>query len=84
MQSSLDLRGSSFGSEFNDFRKTLWLQGRTGQAELIWELGKKCGASYSGREDEVISKLKELQSRDEAGAVDVTQRVNGGNVTHNQ
>lgn len=72
------------GSICSNPRHTLWLEGRQSQAELIWELGKRCGASFAGGDEEMISRLKALQQRDEAGATEVLRHVQGGINNHDQ
>lgn len=59
-------------------RQVKWLQRGSSEAKFLWDIGKKCGMSFTGGDDEIISKLEELQHRDGSGNGGGTVRANGG------
>lgn len=51
-------------SNIENCNRVFWLNNTRLEAANMWELGKELGVTHTGNEDEILSRLIELENRD--------------------
>lgn len=65
-------------SGIRNCNKIFWLKNDEFEAAKLWALGKKLGANFPGRDEDIVRRIQDLERRDEANCSEINIRNMGG------
>lgn len=77
-QNSYSMCSSLSDSDILNCNRGFWIRNKEDEARNIWDFGKMLGVSFSGEDREMISKIMNMEQRDEAEMAALDKEKAGG------